>query len=622
MNRSLVFIGFTLVALLLVGCGGGDQKSFTGGARSGGATFTIKWPQTSRLIPQATQSIAIRVMKEGQDTPVAERYANRPAEGGTSTVTFDRLPVGTFTAIATAFPQWNAGGTALATGSAPLVTQSGKVTVVTLTMASRVDHLTLLPASPGVAIGHTRQLSVFAQDVDGYYLLLSPSKLTWESLDTAKATVDGNGLVTGVALGTATVRVTDTESTKTASVMVTITEAVVGQDVTLITPTNCQWVAFQDGDSPWQVLGTTPGIYTETVTDPQGRYGIAMVESECVRVVIATTSEITQYRQPISIAGSYSVNGMLLNNIGSTTYAIGTNRAYPDGPGYFSLMWNIMPGIYDLCAVNWGVSPKRMYLNRNLIVDGNLHHDIDFTGISSFDLIGNYRVDGPIEYCYIDFLSANHTRVYLGSSGSTGLTYAALPSDHMIEGDLYQVKVDGSFFKKDIFFATPHDITIVAPEPFSSPTMTLMANDHYPQSSFTWSMYPDAVAYRFCSSDYSTPYWQSLTVSAKRSSELGNAIIFPDFTSLPGWQMNWCITTVDMWVAEALVSNATLQEAFTSKSYELDQQVRDNCLAPQAQDGMINTTVTKREYITPYPLPMQRNTSISELLLRNHSPFF
>ena len=83
---------------------------------------------------------------------VDQKLVARPANGGTVTVRFDPLPVGTFTVTSTAFPNADGTGTAQATASIPLILQAGQNTDFTLTMGSTIDHLELSVPDPIILV--------------------------------------------------------------------------------------------------------------------------------------------------------------------------------------------------------------------------------------------------------------------------------------------------------------------------------------------------------------------------------------------------------------------------------------------------------------------------------------
>ena len=87
--------------------------------------------------------------------------------------------------------------------------------------------VTMGQTSGEVEVSQTLQLSV---SVTG----ATNSAVTWSSSDTTKATVDANGVVTGVAAGNVTITATSQEDTsKTATCSITVKEATVNSSITL-----------------------------------------------------------------------------------------------------------------------------------------------------------------------------------------------------------------------------------------------------------------------------------------------------------------------------------------------------------------------------------------------------
>ena len=213
---------FPILALLIAGCGGGDR------AESGRAEFTVVWPESSRLIPEASQSISIQLLRNG--TPVTARIIPRPAGGGPASSTFFDLPVGPLTALATAHPQANGTGVAQAQGSVAFTVAAGQTVPFTLTMASTIDRIELNPPSVTLNSGQTQQLTVSARNAANEIVLISPNKLLWRSLNTNVATLDASGLVTAQNPGTAQITVRETESDRSAIAIVDVAPLQIADD--------------------------------------------------------------------------------------------------------------------------------------------------------------------------------------------------------------------------------------------------------------------------------------------------------------------------------------------------------------------------------------------------------
>jgi hypothetical protein len=98
-----------------------------------------------------------------------------------------------------------------------------------------VATVTVTPASSTIAPGGTVQLQAAIQDEGGS--TLSDREITWSSSDNAVATASSNGLVTGVAGGSATITGTSEGKSGTATVVVEtpVASVVVSPDAATIT---------------------------------------------------------------------------------------------------------------------------------------------------------------------------------------------------------------------------------------------------------------------------------------------------------------------------------------------------------------------------------------------------
>lgn len=221
MKQVGVWVALGATAVCLTGCGGEGFPWKPAIPEWGRASFLIQWPERGRLIPRAANSVKVAI-QQGEQV-VASQVVDRPAQGQESRVDFPELPVGDLLAVATAYPEAGAQGVPQAQGSAPLKIQQGQNTTITINMVSTITRIEVTPTNPSVAIGQSIQLAATAQNAAGDVVLISESKLRWDSSDNTVATVDANGKMTGVAAGTAHITVTETESGKSAEVTVTVT---------------------------------------------------------------------------------------------------------------------------------------------------------------------------------------------------------------------------------------------------------------------------------------------------------------------------------------------------------------------------------------------------------------
>jgi hypothetical protein len=205
----------TLVGLaLLAGCGGGSP-----GPATGRASVRIVWPEESRLVPRASQSLEV-VVRDEDGVVVGSATLNRPS----SSATLSPLPTGTLTASARAFPQAGAQGVVQAQASAPLVIQPGATTDLALTLASTITRVGVTPGSASVPAQTSQTFSATAYDGSGQVVLTAPGGFAWSVPSGAGfAQIDpATGALTGTAAGAARVRATESESGVVGEVNVSV----------------------------------------------------------------------------------------------------------------------------------------------------------------------------------------------------------------------------------------------------------------------------------------------------------------------------------------------------------------------------------------------------------------
>src|SRR5687767_6651010 len=210
--KSKWFLFAALVAL--TSCGGTDS------ADSGRAVFTIVWPESSRLIPEASQSVRVEIRRN--NVVIAIRVIPRPVGGGPASADFQNLPVGPVTAVATAHPNADGTGVAQASGSVGFTVQAGQTTPFTLTMGSTINRIEVIPPDIDLNPGQNQQLAVSAKNAANEIVLISTNKLDWLSLNNNVATVDASGRVTAQNPGSTQIRVTETESGQSATATVDV----------------------------------------------------------------------------------------------------------------------------------------------------------------------------------------------------------------------------------------------------------------------------------------------------------------------------------------------------------------------------------------------------------------
>ena len=141
------------------------------------------------------------------------------------------IPSASFTWITSDASRATVSQSGLATGASPggpvaisatSQGQSGESSVTVV--AAPVASVTVSPGSVSVVAGQTVQLTATTRDANGN--VLTGRVVTWATNNPARATVNGSGLVTGVAAGSAaTITATSEGQSGTSSVTVTASQA-------------------------------------------------------------------------------------------------------------------------------------------------------------------------------------------------------------------------------------------------------------------------------------------------------------------------------------------------------------------------------------------------------------
>ena len=213
-----------LVTTLTVGS---TTITATSEGQSGGALITVT------AVPVASVSVtlaapSVTAGSTTQATAVTRDAATNVLSGRAITWSSSN------TAVATV----NSSGlvTTLAVGTATITaTSEGQSGGAVITVASvPVATVSVSLASPSVTVGATSQATATTRDASNN--VLTGRAVTWSSSNTAAATVNASGLVTTLAVGTATITATSEGQSGTADISVTA-EPVATVTVTLAAPT-------------------------------------------------------------------------------------------------------------------------------------------------------------------------------------------------------------------------------------------------------------------------------------------------------------------------------------------------------------------------------------------------
>lgn len=203
----------------MAGCGGGssppDSAAVVSNSRSGRVQLTVSWPDrngtkaASRYLPPYSSSLYFELYKK--DTPALrfKLVVNRPDDKpSTQTVKFDQLlPAGTYTLAGVARVDKDAQGATVASAGTDVEVKPDIVTNVDLTLNSTIKSINILDQPLTVPVNGTVQLTGHALDPDGKVLFLSGGALKWSVVSgNANASISGDGVINGISVGLARVR--------------------------------------------------------------------------------------------------------------------------------------------------------------------------------------------------------------------------------------------------------------------------------------------------------------------------------------------------------------------------------------------------------------------------------
>jgi plastocyanin len=182
MRAAHLLLGVALVAL---GCGGSGDSG-TGPPTVASVTLTPATIDTLFSIGESAQLGAVAKDASGATVPGA-------------TIAFQSSAI----AVATVSP--TGAVSAAGNGSATITATSGSASAsVVVRVRQKLARVSVLPGSGGVVVGRTLTLAATGQDARGNSITGLPGA-TFASNDAGVATVDGAGVVTGRAVGSATI---------------------------------------------------------------------------------------------------------------------------------------------------------------------------------------------------------------------------------------------------------------------------------------------------------------------------------------------------------------------------------------------------------------------------------
>ncbi len=367
------------------------------------------------------------------------------------------------------------------------------------------------------------------------------------------------------------------------------------------------WIAYQDGDQPWQTVRVEGNRYRVPIRS--GRFGLAMVceEEPQVQIIHATTRELPAFQ--VSFTGGLGGEGwpptyMLactgmpyaIYTISGTVVGVRPNHAVVDdyidyGPPY-EYEQKVPAGTRDLVLLEMpdssrlreGGHPTRIVLMRDVVVDNDKRIDVDFNRDGFAPLARTMtlrgRLPGEAVWFSPTFFTPLGTDVPLGTvlnEKRSVFRFGAVPPERRRPGDLHRMEVE---VEDENAGATrcvvrdalaPEDLVLDLPPPLTSAAAAVVARQPYFRFRATWKPYPGAQVYRLTyahvgpGGDVPELHWEVLLTAGWL--EGTSSYTLPDFSTLAGWSRDWGLKLEPVppgeqrhetlsWRVEAVSSNA------------------------------------------------------------------
>lgn len=177
-----MFASGLVVGVALFGCGGKGGASSPKGAS---LEYKVEWPNRARATPIAANSAVVTLVKDG--VVIDQATLNRPQDSNaeaTSLHTFENLPTGDLSVSATAYPELDGSGNAVATGGSTVTMAKGEKAEETAVLATTATTVELTATTTVVSAGDTGEITATVRDQKGDIVLTksgdSIDPVAWE----------------------------------------------------------------------------------------------------------------------------------------------------------------------------------------------------------------------------------------------------------------------------------------------------------------------------------------------------------------------------------------------------------------------------------------------------------
>jgi uncharacterized protein YjdB len=329
-------------------------------------------PMTISTVPLATITVTVAsptltIGSTTQATAVAEDENGNVLTGRTFTWTTDHSEVATVNAQGVV--------TAVGRGTATITaTSEGKSGNTGIAVGSNVSQVVVALPQSGLSVGYSVQASYTVKDEAGNSL--TGQTVTWSSSNSAVATVNQSGVVTGASAGTADIKATIGGTTGSATIGI-----VVIKRQSLSAGANHTCAISIDGDAYCWGYNTSGQLGDGTTTDRlspvrvAGEFKFSAIAAKsgstyaltsdgrlfcwgsCQRGELALAPRQVQTRRAIYLLGN-DVEGNCAIGVGNVGYCWGSNASGQLGPdtpvaGEHSFV-DIGSGSYTACAIEAG----------------------------------------------------------------------------------------------------------------------------------------------------------------------------------------------------------------------------------------------------------------------------
>jgi hypothetical protein len=371
-----------------------------------------------------------------------------------------------------------------------------------------------------------------------------------------------------------------------------------------------QWVAFNDGDGPWQTLDGASGVYSFSVKS--GRYGLAFVCSLPRgfggEVVHATAAELTALTidcgAPPPVA-SHRLSGKITGLPAAARVEVQGGRGAESfqlqqiDPPATAYQASLPADTYDLAAISYlDDRPGQLLLRRDVAIAADVVVDLDFAqGLPLLEQPLSLTGDGASAPGLVAVVSLITKRAQLAwgdLSGQRPTGYPALPASALAAGEVLELDVSSTTGQLPAFsvrgiilgLRQPKAVEVALPPLFSPELSVTAAASPRPRVSFT--AYPGALYYQLVAGQFTagrTAQWLCIFSAAWLGAEASYQL--PDFSGARGYRAEFGL------LPQAAVD---IEADAVTSSRDLSRTLNDD---PATRDGSRLTYARKGDHLTP-----------------------